>query len=193
MRTYGLAGLILGAALAVAALGSACGGDDSDNGGDATKPAATQQATQAATQAASTPVATSAAEGVDACALVTKADIEAAIGAPVLDGEAEQAANLYTCSYNDPAFANISIAGVAVFVELREGEAQEIYELAKSNAAEVQEVDGIGDEAYWDDTLNTMQILSGKYELGIDVASEEGRDQVAAAKTIGAKAIAALP
>jgi len=192
MRIHQFTGSIVLAALAVAVLTAGCGGDDGggDGDGDATKPAATQQATQAATQPAQP---TSAAESVDVCALVTKADVEAAIGAPVLDGKPDQAANLYTCSFAEPEFANISAAGVAVFVELREGEAKEVYDLAKSNAAEVQPVDGIGDEAYWDSILNTMQVLSGKYEISIDVASEEGRDQVAAAKAIGSKAIAGLP
>lgn len=197
-----IAGGIACSALAAAALvfAAACGGgDDGDGGGDgngaqatATKPAA--EPTAKATDAPATPAATGApAVTLDVCSLVAKADIEAAIGAPVLDGKPEQAANLFTCSYAEPEFSNFSAAGVAVLVADNASDAKEAYDLAKSNAAEVQEVDGLGEAAYWDSILNTMQILEGRYELSVDVSSEEGRDQLAAARAIATKALAALP
>lgn len=190
--TYAIVAVALTAGTLLAA---ACGGGDNggDDGADASPAAtATLDAEPTSADAEDTPASDPAIE-LNACDLVSEQDIEAAIGAPVGEGTPEQAANLFTCSYADPEFPAFSIAGVAVLVADNNDDAKEIYELAKSNAAGVQEVNGVGEAAYWDDVLASMQIVDGRYEVSVDVASEEGRDQVGAATTIAQKALAALP
>jgi hypothetical protein len=183
--------------VSIGVLAMACGGNDDGDGeanDDSDTPAAmTATAPAESTSAAGGDPTTAPAAELNACELVSAADIEAAIGAPVGEGEPGQAANLFTCSYADPAFPTVSAAAVAVLAANNADDAREIYDLAKSNAAEVQEIDGVGEAAYWDDVLNSMQVVEGSYELSIDVASEEGRDEVAVATTIAQKALAALP
>jgi hypothetical protein len=130
---------------------------------------------------------------VDACALVSKAEVEAAVGAALLDGEPEQFANLSTCSYKDPASPIFTVAGLSVLVTASDSDAQEVFDLAKSNAAGVKEVDGLGDSSYWDDVLGTLQVVQGIYELSVDVASYEGTDQLSAAEDIARTALSRLP
>ena len=185
-------------ALCTVIFAAACGGGDDGNGDNSAEPAATQpvadEPTNVPTDDASPTSAAPPEEAeLDVCGLVTKAEVEAALGVPVLDGEPQQAANLFTCSFNDPEAPIFTAAGVAVFVAENDDDANEVYELAKSNAAEVQEVDGLGEAAYWDATLNTMQILQGRYEISIDVAADDGLDQLAAAKAIAAQALSRLP
>jgi hypothetical protein len=180
--------LVLGAAVLLAA----CGGDD-PAAPDAVAHTAT---TSSATKATATPFPTArpdVADAIDACALVTKAEIESAVSATVLDGAPEQMANLATCSYKDPDAPISTVAGLSVFAAASASDAREVFDLAKRNAADVQEVDGLGDDAYWDDILGTLQVLEGTYEVGIDVASDEGVDQRAAAKDIANKALSRLP
>lgn len=177
---------------------AACGGGDDGDGQDgngqpaATQPAADEPTSAPTDDAAPTSAAPEEAE-LDVCGLVTKAEVEAALGGPVLDGEPQQAANLFTCSFNDPEAPIFTVAGIGVFVAENGDDAREVYELAKSNAAEVEEVDGVGEAAYWDATLNTMQILYGTYEVSVDVAADDGLDQVAAARAIAVQALSRLP
>ena len=167
---------------------SACGGGGTTSTGEKTQPPA-KNATAATTRTSSTP----AGAEIDPCALVTKAEIEVAVGTAVLDPKLERLANLASCSFNDPAAPIITAVSVNVFVAASESDAREIFDLAKRNAADVQEVDGLGDDAYWDDILGTLQVLQGTYELSIDVTSSEGADQKRAAEDIAAKALSRLP
>jgi hypothetical protein len=171
---------------------AACSGDSDDD--DATGAATPTPPAAAATEpAAESPTSDAPASvELDACELVTQDEVETAIGTAVVAGEPEQAANLYTCSYSDPEAPIFGLAGVAVFVADNEDDAREIYDLAKSNAAEVQEVTGVGEEAYWDAILNTMQVVEGRYELSIDVSSDI-EDQLAAATAIAQTTLGRLP
>ena len=172
---------------------SACDGGGTTSTREKTQPP-TKTATTAATRTspASTAQAPAGAE-IDACALVTKAEVETAVGATVLDPKPERLANLASCSFNDSAAPVITAVSVNVFVAASESDAREIFDLAKRNAADVQEVDGLGDDAYWDDILGTLQVLQGTYEMSVDVASSEGADQKRAAEDIAAKALSRLP
>lgn len=171
---------------------AACGGDSDDD--DTTGVATPTQPAAAATEpAAESPTSdVPASVELDACELVTQDEVETAIGTAVVAGEPQQAANLYTCKYSDPEAPIFGLAGVAVFVADNDDDAREIYDLAKSNAAEVEEVTGVGEEAYWDAILNTMQVVDGRYELSIDVSSDV-EDQIAAATAIAQAAIGRLP
>ena len=181
------------AMLSAALLLSACGGGNTSTG-DKTQPAA-KAATAATTRTSPTPTAQASPTGaeIDPCALVTRAEVEAAVGATVLDPKPERLANLASCSFHDPAAPIFSLASVNVFAAASESDAQEIFDLAKGNAADVQEVDGLGDDAYWDDILGTLQVLEGTYEISVDVASGEGADQRRAAEDIAARALSRLP
>jgi hypothetical protein len=183
---------------------AACGGDDEESTvtpGGTRPPAATQApaGTQApaatpaagATQTATTTPQASSGE-IDPCSLLTKAEVEAAIGASVTEPEPEAVANLVACSYNDPETPIFSLVSVTVFIGENADQASDVYELTKDNAADAQTVAGIGNDAFWDSILNGLEVLEGKYDIRIDV-SPDGLDELAAAKDLATKVVDRLP
>jgi len=174
-------------------------------GGDSEEPTPSVQGTQSpaqtptaagtpSAQQTQTPAATPqpSAGAIDACSLLTKAEVETAIGASVTEPEAEEAANLVTCSYNDPETPIFSLVSVSVLIGEDGGDARQIYEMTKDNAADVETVAGVGDEAFWDSVLNGLEVLEGKYDVRIDV-SPDGWDARAVAEELAAKALSRLP
>ena len=195
----------LGALLLLATSGlfllAACGGDGEEAATPAgtRAPAATETAAGAQTPAG-TPLATRTATAtpqpsgaaVDPCSLLTKAEVEAAIGTSVTEPEPEEAANLVTCSYNDPETPIFSLVSVSVLIGEDADQASDVYELAKDNAADAQTVGGLGNDAFWDSVLNGLEVLEGKYDVRIDV-SPDGGDELAIAKDLAAKVVDRLP
>jgi hypothetical protein len=64
--------------------------------------------------------------------------------------------------------------------------------MTKDNAADVETVAGVGDEAFWDSILNGLEVLEGKYDVRIDV-SPDGWDARAIAEELAAKVVDRLP
>jgi len=187
---------LLGGLLVIAA----CGGDNEEST-PSTQASGTAAATGTRTatgtpaaQATQTPAATAGPSGaaIDPCSLLTKAEVEAAIGASVTEPEPEAAANLVACSYNDPETPIFSLVSVTVFIGGDANEASDVYELTKDNAADAETVGGIGNDAFWDSVLNGLEVLEGKYDVRIDV-SPDGGDELAIAKDLAAKVVDRLP
>jgi hypothetical protein len=133
---------------------------------------------------------------VHACALVTKAEVEAAVGTPVLAGVEEQLPQHSGCGFGDPDAPKIGgkvvfrLVSVSVLTFATPSAAHDVFVMGKGNAATPQAVTGVGDEAFWDALLHTLWVRKGKYELSIDVPKAGG---LAAAKAIAAKALTQLP
>jgi hypothetical protein len=139
---------------------------------------------------------------VDPCALLTKAEVEALVGRPVLAGAREQAANLVTCSFGDPDVPKIGgrpasqVLTIAAFTG-QEGaysggpvaQARHAYETARRGAASSEPVAGLGEAAHWDKTFKTLAVLKGRHFLTIEV--DGGTVEVA--KKAASKALARLP
>lgn len=179
------------AVLAVGALVLAgCGGGDS-NGQQAKS--TTAPPTKAAASPASTSPAQAPAGAIDACSLVTKAEVEAAAGVTVSDPKAETVANLSTCSFDDPAPPNFSVVDVSVLAGILDGDAQEVFDTAKKNGNDPQTVAGLGDDAFWDDVLGTLNVVKDNYLVGVDVASLDDGDRLTVAKTVAGNALGRLP
>ena len=179
--------LAVGIILLLAACNGGGGGEEST--GDQTTP--TEQETQAPAETEE-PEEEVAGGDIDPCALVTKEEVETAIGVSVTEPVREDVANLFTCSYKDLETSIYEVVGVSVFVAEREDDARDLYEMAKNNAADAETVAGIGDEASWDSILNGLEVLKGKYNIRIDV-SPDGWDTLAIAKELAAKALGRLP
>jgi hypothetical protein len=120
---------------------------------------------------------------VDTCTLLDRASIETTIGREVLEPNSEQLANLSCCSYGNPETPFISIVNICAFVGSdgeyyagAEAQARDIFEQGKNNAASIQLVSGLGNDAYWDEIFNSLHVLQGKYELSIEISldSEDG-------------------
>lgn len=181
------------------ALGSGCKGTGSSTPGDSTpaKPAPSQ-----AKPADSTPAQNVAA--VDACTLVTQAEVEAAIGRSVLAPEKEEVPQFSVCVYGDPGSPQIKGHAMSHLVKISvmvgdEGayyagaaaQAKDSFELFEKNAASPQAVAGLGDDAYWDDTFQSLNVLDGTHLVEVEILSDAGGLDVA--KALMTKVLAKLP
>ncbi|HSP86757.1 MAG TPA: hypothetical protein VLN45_01385 [Ignavibacteriaceae bacterium] len=113
-------------------------------------------------------------DSLDACSLISKEEVEKVIGQKLLEPKGEQAANLYTCTFNDPESPIFQIVGVSIIVTTDNIQAKEILSIGRKNAASVENVKDLGEDAYWDKILRTLWIVKDKYEISIDVTEDAG-------------------
>jgi NAD(P)H-hydrate repair Nnr-like enzyme with NAD(P)H-hydrate dehydratase domain len=128
---------------------------------------------------------------VDACSLLTAADVQAATKRPVRPPAKSVVANLATCTFDDPKDPTSQVVNLNVLVSANAADAKKALAIAKSNAADVQSVAGLGEDAYWDKYLRALRIVKGRYELDLVLDSEAGG--LDAAKALAAKALSRLP
>jgi len=95
-------------------------------------------------------------------------------------------ANLSTCSFGDPSaplvggrsisqIASMSVfAGTSGYYAGPVAQAREAFETGRNNAASVEPVNGLGDDACWDRTLRTLNVLEVRFELEVTIASDAG-------------------
>jgi len=132
-----------------------------------------------------------ATAALDPCTLITKAEVEAATKMTVAAGVKSQVANLAICEFADPKAPATKIATLNVLVGAKPADAKGAFDLAKSNAASVEAVAGVGDQAYWDKYLRILRATKGRYQIDLTVDSSAGG--LDAAKTIVTKAASRLP
>jgi len=141
---------------------------------------------------------------VDACALLTKADVENVAGKSVAAGRKEDAGPLSTCAFDDPTAPQVGGRGISQVVTLAvmTGEAGAYYkgpnsqakdslEIARKNSASDETVTGLGEVAYWDKILRNLNVASGRYLVTVGVESRT--DSLSVAKAAATKALAKLP
>ena len=193
--------LAVGIILLLAACNGGRGGEEST--GDQTTPA--EQETQApaeeetqapAEQETQAPAETEEPEEevaggeVDPCALVTKEEVETAIGVSVTEPALEVIDQFASCYFNDPETPIFHTVSVNVLTLEDEDQAMDIFEVGREN---FETVTGIGEDAYWAEApFSSLEILQGKYNVSIDV-SPDGWDALAVAKELAAKALGRLP
>jgi hypothetical protein len=127
----------------------------------------------------------------DACSLLTGADVQAATKRPVRPPAKSVVANLATCTFDDPKDPTSKVLNLNVLISANGADAKKALAIAKSNAADVQPVAGLGEDAYWDKYLRTLRIVKGRYELDLVMDSEAGG--LDAARALAAKALSRLP
>jgi len=182
--------MVLGALALLAACGGGSGGQKATS---TTAPPAGAATTTSAVTPGSTARPRASTGELDACALVTKAEVEAAIGTTVLDAKPETSAGFAGCSFNDPSAPAFTTVTVSVLTSASASVTRGIYDIGKQNANDPQSVPGLGDDAYWDATLGNLDIAAGTYELNVSIAPLDNADRFAAAKAIAARALARLP
>lgn len=137
------------------------------------------------------PPAQANAGNLDACSLLTRAEVQTATKKPVLAPAKSQVANVASCGFGDPKDATSKVVDLSVLVAANAVDARRALSIAKSNAADVQPITGLGDEAYWDKFLRTLRVAKGRYQLDLVLDSEAGG--VETAKTLAAKVLSRLP
>lgn len=179
-------------ALALALLGIACGGN---SGNDAESGSPTPGAT---TSSATVDVPTAGSTGqsgteLDACALLTKQEVEAAVGAPVLVPAAvvEVPARWVSCQFNSPQFPALQVVRISWF-RGTEAEAEALFQPG-TGATPVAD---LGDDASWSDLVATLSILVGTQVIDVQVTEAGGAvshdDRIDVAQTLAAKALSRI-
>lgn len=175
---------------------AACGGDD-----ESEEPAATTQATPAEAgptdepEVVAEPEATEVQEGdessagVDACALVTKEEAEAVLGASVGEPTQEDVPPISACSYETPDFDTVS---VSVLTYDDADQAEEGFQMA-IDINDYPEVSGLGDRAYDSRPIFDVTVQKGRYEVDVDVSLEGDEADFETAKELAATAVDRLP
>ena len=139
----------------------------------------------------------SSTPALNACSLLTKTDIQAAVGKPVLDGMPDQAAELATCAYGNPSAPQVGgrptdvLVSLGVFTGSQPGQAKGAFDIAKKNAAEVDAVSGIGEEAFWDKYVRSLRVFKGNHLLDVSLGADLG--DLKTARAIAEQALAKLP
>lgn len=168
------------------------------------KPQAAQP--QAKTQAGPTAAAKNTQNNpdveVDACKLLARDEIESAVGASVLEPLSGRLAELSTCSYGDPeapllngrpVFSTVALSvftgSDSAFVGGAAAQARGVYDIAKKNAGDLNQVPSLGEEAHWVDALKSLRVVQGRYFIDIQVYSG-GQE---AAKGLASKMLERLP
>ena len=134
---------------------------------------------------------------LDACTLLSKAEVEGVVGRRVLAGRQEDSAELSTCDYGNPAAPLAAgrptdyLFQLGVFNGGSATQAKGVLEISRKNAASVEPVSGLGDDAYWDKFLRTLRVLKGRYQIDVIVGSDVGG--LKTARTGAEKALAKLP
>ena len=165
------------------------------SGGGVTPTASAALPTQAVvapnTSAPATAESPANASGLDACALLTKAEVEAAIGKSVLEPVQQNVPPTYSCDYNDPDTPIFSLASVSVIVSDTTEQAKGMFDQIHENAEDDEAVTGIGQAAYWSQAFG-FDALVGRFLVTVDVDPQIA-DQKNIEQALAAKAIARLP
>jgi hypothetical protein len=170
------AALVLALASGLVVAASGCGGTEDSK--------APEQAGPAAAPAAA------AAPTIDSCALLTRAEVEAALGKPVGEPVRGDVAPVYSCSF--ATAEKIESVSVNATVYDSAQQAQDAYAMAiRINSYE--EFTGLGERAYVSPIFD-VTVLKGRYELSVDVTSSGEKDaDIQKAKELAGFALARLP
>ena len=160
-------------------------------GGSAAPPASESNAASAA------PASQGAVRRVAACSLFTKAEIETLVGRPVMEGRQNDVAEFSVCEYGNPEAPVINgtrtdvTLNLSIFNGTRPNQAKDVYDIARRNAAGADAVNGLGNEAFWDDGLRTLYVVKGNYLVEVMVTSDVGG--LKPAQPIAQQSLAKLP
>lgn len=198
MSKLAIGAILLGGVVAVA-----CGGSGSKDSGSSAQTAPAQQASSEA-QVKSAPAADVKADTktvakaepakgkVNPCALVTKAEAEAAIGEPVDDGQVKDGAaplGQTICWYGASAeistgFVQISVVqndAMAPELKKRSYTAKQLFTDTRAAYTGAAPLTGIGDDAFLG--RGEVQVLKGDVQMSIMAASKRLGDPTATATT----------
>jgi hypothetical protein len=150
---------------------AACGGDDDEEGTPSTEETRTPAATASAGET-QTPEETAqpAAGELDPCALLTKADADAIVGASLSEPERQTVGPFETCIYSDDAgnYVQVQVSS-DVYTESSFDDAMQAA--AEELDIEAKSVSGLGDKAYW--LSGVLWIQKGDVSLNVLVETPE--------------------
>lgn len=138
---------------------------------------------------------------IDACSLLTKADVESFLAEPVgtpATTHTEAMGNTVTqCRYS--ALAGNKRVGLLLRQAATADEAGKVFKQARDTAkelsgAEPQSIDGLGESAYWTGgNLKQLNVLKNDAWLIITASAGNGTDPLEASKNVSRKILARMP
>ncbi len=166
----------------IPALLTACGARDEDEA------SAIQSGAEGPAPQSSAPAPATGA--IDACALITSEEAEAALGKPVGEPVRSDFSPVYSCTYaTSDGLENVVVTAAVYDDAARAGEA---YQLALTING-YDELAGIGDRAYRGVVFD-ITVLTGAYELSVDVTQSVDKDmQVQKASDLARTALTRMP
>jgi hypothetical protein len=130
----------------------------------------------------------SSSVSLDACGLLTTKEVEAALGKRVGAGVPQSLPNVASCRWT--AASGLESASVAVVAHEGPGRARASFKTAmKTNG--YRSIPGPGEGAYAS-PMNDITVLTGRYELAVDVNLMDD-DQAPVARKLAGLAVARLP
>src|SRR5262245_2271117 len=110
-----------------------------------------------------------AATDIDACSLLTRAEVEKAIETPVLQPESEASklgdVPVSRCTFKKSA-DQIDVV-LTVYTYQSKNDAQESFERSRQRAEDSEPVKGLGDGAYWWKSTATLFVMKGSHVMSI--------------------------
>ena len=146
--------------------------------------------TPASTPPGATSAAPPAGPPIDACALLSQAEVEASLGKTVRTPARADTPPTFSCSYVTPDGLDNVALSVTVHPDARAAHDTFVLALAVNK---YEEFEGLGDRAYRS-PVSDVKVLDGRYEVGLDVAqSIEKEAQVQKAKALVTLVLQRLP
>jgi hypothetical protein len=140
-----------------------------------------------------------AAGALSPCDLITKEEVEAIVGEPVSLPEYKDARNPLgqkMCQYNTVSASRLIQISVIrtsdMLPKVREGgqSAESIYQTTKTAITPLEEVKGIGDDAFW--ATPGLHILQGNAYVVVSVGNTGKRENLELARKIAGKVMSRL-
>ncbi|MHB1135122.1 MAG: hypothetical protein ACYC4L_22345 [Chloroflexota bacterium] len=123
--------------------------------------------------------------------MLAKQDVEAALGRPVLNADVLiTEGTLISCGYRDPKSPANLLGGVMVQLGSK---AKLGYQTRKEIADDAKAITGLGDDAFWSEGDDDMEVLKGDESIIVSVDDEIGGDRAKIAQTLAEKVLAKLP
>jgi hypothetical protein len=142
------------------------------------------------TQGAAPTATKSTGSGINACALVTKEEAEAAVGSPVGDPVEDDYPPQYGCKYSTSSLDQVSI-DLIVYDDAQQ--ANDAFQM-EIDINSYEEVSGIGDRALRPSPIMDITVIKGKYEMSVDVLNDSDDEvQYEKAKELAIIALGRLP
>ncbi|MBI2953355.1 MAG: hypothetical protein HYY30_03510 [Chloroflexi bacterium] len=154
---------------------------------------ASTNATGGPTPATTAKGPTTSSAALDACSLLTREEVEAVIGKKVDPVKTTSGdATLIGCSYQDPARKPQWFVGLTILATTP-GQAKGTYEMQKTAAVDKKTIGGLGDDAYWNETFDTLGVLKDEYDISLALTADATNDNSKAAQALALRVLDRLP
>lgn len=123
---------------------------------------------------------------VDACSLLSAAEVAATVGRKTTEPvEDHSAGHMSICAYPEPGARVVAgmpqavvakltvVAGSDDYFQGPTAQVAAIFDMAVQSGAELEEVGGIGERAHWSPDSDTLRVLRGPYMVEVEIPERD--------------------